>query len=67
MNNNKYCLICNKKLKITAIKCKCNNFFCKYYKNENIHNCIFDYKKFNKDLLEKNMPIVISEKIKKIN
>ena len=66
MNNNKYCLICNKKLKITAIKCKCNNFFCKNHKNENIHNCIFDYKKFNKDLLEKNMPIVISEKIKKI-
>ena len=66
MNNEVKCYTCNKKLKITSIKCKCNNYFCKIHKDEKIHNCTFDYKKYNKVLLEKNMPIVISEKVNKI-
>ncbi len=64
--NNIQCSICNKKLKITSIKCKCNNYFCKKHKDEKLHNCTFEYKKNNINLLEKNMPIIISEKINKI-
>ena len=42
-DNSIKCFICNKKLKITAIKCKCNNFFCKNHFNEKDHNCTFNY------------------------
>lgn len=65
-DNNIKCFICSKKLKLTAIKCKCNNYFCKVHKNENDHNCSFDYKLYQKDLLEKHMPIIEAKKIDNI-
>ena len=60
------CLICNKKLKITAIKCKCDNFFCKLHKNEKVHNCSFNYKLKHIENLEKNLPIIVAKKIENI-
>ena len=63
---NLICLVCKKKLKITAIKCKCNNYFCKIHKYENNHNCTFDYKSQHKDILEKCMPIIQFNKINNI-
>ena len=65
-DNDIKCFICSKKLKLTAIKCKCNNYFCKVHKNEKDHNCSFDYKLYQKDLLEKYMPIIEAKKIDNI-
>lgn len=57
------CYICNKKLKLSSIKCKCNNYYCKLHFNENNHNCSFDYKLHQKDKLEKILPIIESKKL----
>ena len=66
MEKNIICTICYKKLKITAIKCKCENYYCKIHKNENQHNCTFNYKLQQKDILEKEMPIIEAKKINNI-
>lgn len=58
IDKNIYCNFCYKKLKITAIKCKCDKYFCKSHLAENKHNCSFDYKGYNQDLLEKINPII---------
>jgi len=57
------CNVCNKKLKISAIKCKCNLYFCYLHRDEKIHKCTFNYLKNNQNLLEKNNPIVERKKI----
>ena len=60
------CYKCNKKLKLTALKCKCDYYFCNAHKYSDCHNCKFDYKKFGKEILKKNNPKIISTKIDKI-
>ena len=60
------CPICNKKLKLTNLMCKCNNTYCNINSPPELHNCTFDYKKQGQDLLNKNNPKIISNKIVKI-
>ena len=60
---NMECFICNKKLKLTAIECKCGNYYCKIHSNENTHNCKFNYKLKEKDRLEKCLPVINSKSI----
>ena len=57
------CFICNKKLKLTSIECKCGNYYCKIHKNEIVHNCNFNYRLQEKDRLEKCLPIINARKI----
>ena len=64
VTNNIKCNCCNKKLKLTAIKCKCDKYFCKLHLAEKNHNCSFDYKGYNQNLLEKTNPVVNCVKIK---
>lgn len=66
MDNNLICFICNKKLKFTSIKCKCDKHFCKMHKNEKDHNCTFNYKLQQKDILEKMLPIITPQKLENI-
>ncbi len=66
IDNDIKCFICNKKLKITAINCKCKNFFCKNHFNERDHNCTFNYKLRQKDILEQCMPIIEGKKVQNI-
>ena len=44
---------CKKKIKLTDYPCKCEKTFCALHKCHVIHKCTFDYKKENKDMLEK--------------
>lgn len=60
------CAKCNKKLKLTDIKCRCNNYFCSNHRYSDLHDCPFDYKNSNKKLLEKQNPTIIAERINKI-
>ena len=52
---------CNKKLKLTDMKCVCEFTFCIKHRLPESHKCTFDFKK-NKVVLEK----VVCEKVVKI-
>ena len=60
-----YCMKCNKKLKLTAIKCKCGNYYCNTHRHSDCHDCEFNYKDFGKKLLEKANPTILGEKVEK--
>ena len=61
------CMKCNKKLKLTAIQCKCGNYYCNAHQYYNCHDCKFNYKDFGKKLLEKTNQIILGKKIDKFN
>ena len=60
------CNKCNKKLKLTAFKCRCDYYYCDTHRYSDCHDCPFDYKKKGKELLEKNNPVIIHKKIDKV-
>jgi len=56
---------CNKRLKLTDYKCKCNNIYCSIHRIPETHDCDFDYKNsINKEKIIENMRCV-SSKIEK--
>ena len=48
----KRCHKCNKKLPLIPINCKCSLHFCNLCRDPNVHNCTFDYKKDNSNILQ---------------
>ena len=60
------CAKCDKKLKLTAIKCRCDKYFCSAHRYSDLHDCEFDYKNFGKKLLEKQNPTVAPQKVDKL-
>lgn len=57
------CLICNKKLKLTAFPCKCKNMYCKTHSQPENHSCVFDYKSENKKNIETKNPVILPSKL----
>ena len=57
---------CNKKLKLTDIKCRCGFKFCALHRYSDKHNCAFDYKNMGKIELTKQNPVVNFSKFEKI-
>lgn len=57
---------CNKKLDLVPFECQCKLKFCVLHRLPEKHNCLFDFKKFGKNILEKNNPAVITPKIVKL-
>ena len=55
------CEICNRKLPLVCFACKCKLKFCK--KHQNDHNCTFDYKEYNKDILSQQNPKIEVQKL----
>ncbi len=60
------CPICNKKLKLTNLMCKCKNIYCNIHSPPEMHDCSFDYKQLGKQLLLKQNPKIINNKLVKI-
>ena len=60
------CNICNKRLKLTAIPCKCNLLFCDSHKYPELHDCSFNYLGNNQAFLSKNIQTIKSDKIIKL-
>lgn len=54
---------CNKKLGLIITKCKCCGSFCSTHRLPEDHECSYDYVKYGKEILEKNNPLVIKDKI----
>lgn len=64
---NKRCLLCNKKLKLAStFICKCDGVFCTYHRYPEVHTCTFDHKTFERNILIKNNPVVVGDKLEKI-
>lgn len=61
------CYHCNKKLGIIMImKCHCNQYFCSAHRYMEVHNCSYDYKENGRKQLERENPLVCTQKLPKI-
>lgn len=61
------CFHCNKKLGIIMVmKCHCNQYFCSAHRYKEVHNCSYDYKENGRKQLEKENPLVCTQKLPKI-
>jgi hypothetical protein len=65
MKKNSNCNKCLKK-KLFLNICKCDNYFCLDCLPYFNHNCKFDWKKNNRDLLFKNNPVIKPIKVNNI-
>jgi hypothetical protein len=53
------CTMCKKKLGLAnQFKCRCENIYCAKHMHSFNHECTFDYKKFNKERLMKENPLI---------
>ena len=61
--NNNRCThsLCNAKLKLTDLECKCNNKYCVLHRMPESHDCSYDFKKDKIKLIK-----VVAEKVIKI-
>jgi hypothetical protein len=60
------CKICNRKISLTYIECRCGNMFCGIHRYPVEHNCNFDHKKFQQDKIKLHNPIIKKDKFEKI-
>ena len=60
------CHACNKKLPLMPIICKCGFKFCCSHRHPEDHQCTFDHKTEQQNLLKDKNPQIISDKIIKI-
>ena len=57
---------CKRKLDLVPFECQCQLKFCSLHRLPEEHNCIFDFKKYGKKILEKNNPVIVTPKIVKL-
>lgn len=57
------CGMCPRKLTLSDYACKCGIKFCAAHRSDVVHNCTFDYKAQNKELLEKTLEKVVQSKV----
>jgi hypothetical protein len=60
------CAVCKKKLSLLDFGCRCGNLYCSIHRLPEQHNCSFDYEKMGKEILDKNNPMVVNDKVLKI-
>ncbi len=65
-SNKQRCQFCNKKLKMIHFTCKCNHKFCIFHQNPHSHNCSFNNKKVCQEIIKKQNPQTIHQKVLKI-
>ena len=54
---------CKKKLDLVPFECKCSLKFCTEHRLPEAHNCTYNFKKNGREILKKNNPVVINQKI----
>lgn len=60
------CNVCNVRLGLCAIKCRCGGYYCAKHRYDKEHNCTFDYRSMGAEEIRKNNPKVIAEKVRKL-
>ena len=63
-NQSERCYKCNKRLKLTDLKCKCNNYYCNLHKYPDKHDCSFNYLENQQNILKYKNPKIIPDKIR---
>lgn len=64
INPNK-CGMCKKKIGLLGFKCECQVFFCSAHRMAEAHNCTYDFKAVQRELLaQKNTPVHASKLVK---
>ncbi|CAD6206979.1 unnamed protein product [Miscanthus lutarioriparius] len=60
------CSACRKKVGLLGFRCCCGETFCGAHRYAEKHACGFDYKRAGRELIAKNNPVVVADKISKI-
>lgn len=61
------CFQCNKKLGVIMVmKCHCQKVFCAQHRYAEAHNCSYDFKQEGKQILARENPLVVAQKLPKI-
>ncbi|GJQ08842.1 hypothetical protein GpartN1_g633.t1 [Galdieria partita] len=60
------CQYCRKKVGLTGFTCRCGRLFCGDHRYSDKHDCSFDFKAENKEMLSRANPQVVSAKLNKI-
>jgi hypothetical protein len=64
LNKKMRCATCNKKLGIaTCFDCKCGERHCADHRYSFSHNCTYDHKTISREILIRNNPKVIADKM----
>lgn len=51
----KKCRTCSKKVGLFGIECRCGHLFCSKHRHPEDHECSFDFKNHDKDILKNNV------------
>lgn len=54
---------CKVKLMLADFACRCNQYYCSQHRGSELHKCTFDYRATGKELLNKQMPTIIADKL----
>ncbi|XP_015938959.1 zinc finger A20 and AN1 domain-containing stress-associated protein 1-like [Arachis duranensis] len=68
-NNNKKnetkkrCKTCNKRVGLTGFECRCGDLFCGKHRYPEVHECKFNFKDIGRNILAKQNPLCIGDKL----
>ncbi|KAL1291391.1 hypothetical protein HN51_059923 [Arachis hypogaea] len=65
-NNNetkKRCKKCNKKVGLIGFECRCGDLFCGKHRYPEVHECEFNFKDIGRNILAKQNPLCIRDKL----
>jgi hypothetical protein len=57
------CIICQKKIKLGTVVCRCRLPLCRQHVWSENHECMYDYKGSERERLRKTNPTIIPQKI----
>lgn len=60
------CPVCNKKLGLMVFTCQCEHRFCIAHVQPELHNCTYDHKTQQRQILRDQLPQVVADKVIKI-
>ena len=60
------CHVCNKRVGLTGIVCRCGGMYCGLHRYVDTHGCTFDYKAAERERISKLNPVVLAGKITKL-
>ncbi len=61
-----HCEYCNRKIGINGFDCKCGSYFCIKHKFFKDHDCSFNYKTHQREMLKESIIKIKKEKVIKI-
>jgi hypothetical protein len=65
-NDRKKCVTCSKKVPLTSVACRCNNFYCSLHRSDVVHNCTYNYQAEFQKHLSTTLEKITSKKIEVI-